>query len=202
MTIKSIYLPSCGTNCYLIADEVAKVCAIVDPGSYDPAILQTAAGENWTVSFFLLTHAHYDHTMGLPELRKALPGVPVLLHPGDAEMKKPYFRIQEIGDLTFFQDGDHLPLGGIDIKVIATPGHSAGSVTFQAGETLFTGDTLFRGSIGRTDLPGGSYKQIMASLKRLGSLPGDYQILPGHMGPSTMEAERRENYYLKEAMGQ
>lgn len=202
MQIKTIYLPACSTNCYLVADEQAKVCAIVDPGDPDPAILKTVEQEGWTVQSILLTHAHYDHTMGVPELRKALPEVPVLMHPGDAEMPKPFFRIAEMGPLTFFQDGEHLRVGEVDIQVIATPGHTAGSVTFLAGgDTLITGDTLFQGSMGRTDLPGGSYEAIMASLRRLACLEGDYRVLPGHMGESTLEAERQDNYYVKEAMG-
>lgn len=200
MTIKLIYLPACATNCYLVADEKAKLCAIVDPGDPDPAILKTVEEEGWTVKYILLTHAHYDHTMGVPELRKSLPGLPVLLHPGDAEMSKPFFRIEEMGELTFIQDGDHIPLGSLDLRVIATPGHSAGSVSFLVGDALLTGDTLFQGSMGRTDLPGGGYEAIMASLKRLAALPGDYRVLPGHMGESTLEAERQGNYYIKEAM--
>ena len=200
MTIKSIYLSVCATNCYLLADEKAGVCAIVDPGDPDPAILEAVKAAGWTVKYILLTHAHYDHTMGVPALRQALPGVPVLMHPGDAEMKKPYFRIEEMGELTFFQDGDHIPLGDLDIQVIATPGHTAGSVCFLVGDALFTGDTLFQGSMGRTDLPGGSYEAIMASLRRLGGLKGNCRVFPGHMGESTLDAEREKNYYLKEAM--
>lgn len=201
MTMKLIYLPACATNCYLVADEQAGVCAIVDPGDPDPAILQAVEEAGWTVQYILLTHGHYDHTMGVPALRQALPEVPVLMHPGDAEMPKPFFRIQEMGALTFFQDGDTIPLGGLDIRVLATPGHSAGSVCFQVEDALLTGDTLFQGSMGRTDLPGGSYEAMTASLKRLGALPGDYRVLPGHMGATTLDAERAGNYYMKEAAG-
>lgn len=201
MKIRPVYLPACSTNCYLLADEAEKVCAVIDPGDPDPAILEAVAEEGWQVTGILLTHAHYDHTMGVPELRKALPGVPVRLHPGDAEMKKPFFRIEEMGELTFFQDGEKIPLGGLEIEVIATPGHSAGSVTFRVGDVLFTGDTLFQGSMGRTDLPGGSYEDMKASLKRLSALSGDYRVLPGHMAASTLDAERKGNYYMKEAMG-
>lgn len=202
MEIKTIYLPACSTNCYLVADEKNKVCAIVDPGDADPAILKAVEEAGWTVEYILLTHAHYDHTMGVPALRQALPGVPVLVHPADAEMPLPFFRIKEMGELTFIEDGQHIPLGDVDLQVITTPGHTAGSVTYLAGgSTLITGDTLFQGSMGRTDLPGGSYEAIMASLRRLAQLPGDYRVLPGHMGESTLEAERAGNYYVKEAMG-
>ena len=93
-----------------------------------------------------------------------------------------------------------MELGGLTIDVLHTPGHSKGSVTLKVGDVLFTGDTLFQGSMGRTDLRGGSYEEIMASLKRLGELPGDYHVCPGHMGLSTLERERKTNYYMQEAL--
>ena len=94
-----------------------------------------------------------------------------------------------------------LTVGSLKIEVLATPGHSGGSVTLKCGECLFTGDTLFAGSCGRTDFPDGSMQTIMASLKRLGQLEGDWQVLPGHMEYSTMEAERRRNPFLRQALG-
>ena len=100
-----------------------------------------------------------------------------------------------------YDEGDKLTVGSLEIEVLATPGHSGGSVTLKCGECLFTGDTLFAGSCGRTDFPDGSMKTIMASLKRLGELEGDWQVLPGHMEYSTMEAERRRNPFLRQAMG-
>ena len=93
-----------------------------------------------------------------------------------------------------------MELGGLTIDVLHTPGHSKGSVTLKVGDVLLTGDTLFQGSMGRTDFEGGSYAEIMASLGRLGRLSGDYHVLPGHMGASTLEQERKTNYYLREAM--
>lgn len=201
MIIKSIYLTACGTNCYLLADEAAKLCAIIDPGVADPKILEEVRGEGWTVAAVLLTHGHYDHTRGIPALRPELPGASVYLHPGDMDMKKPFFYIEEMGELTPLADGEQIKIGSLDVEVIHTPGHSAGSVTFKAGDALFTGDTLFKGSMGRTDLPGGGYEDIMASLKRLGDLPGEYKVLPGHMDASTLNFERANNYYLREAMG-
>lgn len=200
MVIKTILLPAVSTNCYLVADEASKRCAIVDPGDPDPRILSTVRAEGWEVPCILLTHAHYDHTMGVPALRQELPGVPVYVHPGDAEMPKPFFRIEEMGELTFYQDGDHVQVGGVDLEVLHTPGHTEGSVVLRAGDTLLTGDTLFKGSMGRTDLPGGSYDAMRASLRRLGGLEGDLTVLPGHMDPSTLDHERKYNYYLKEAM--
>ncbi len=104
-------------------------------------------------------------------------------------------------DLLLYDEGDVLSLGGLTIEVLHTPGHSPGSVTLKAGDVLFTGDTLFCGSMGRTDLRGGSYEQIMASLKRLGELEGDFHVCPGHDRTSTLERERQHNPFLLEAMG-
>ena len=153
------------------------------------------------IKLILLTHAHYDHTTGVAELHKALPDVPVYLHPNDAaRLGTPVF--PPLGmEPTPYKDGDVVRVGGIDVQVLHTPGHTPGGVCLMAGDVLFTGDTLFQGSMGRTDLPGGSYEQIMASLARLARLPGDFQVLPGHMGMSTLEAERKSNYYMQEAMG-
>ena len=104
-------------------------------------------------------------------------------------------------DLLLYDEGDTLALGGLTIQVLHTPGHSPGSVTLQVEDVLFSGDTLFAGSCGRTDLPGGSYDQMMASLKRLGELEGEFRVLPGHNAPSTLDREREYNSFVREAMG-
>ena len=108
----------------------------------------------------------------------------------------------QVADLKYYNEGDTLTLGSLTIQVLHTPGHSKGSVTLQVGDVLFTGDTLFCGSCGRTDLRGGSYEEIMASLKRLGQLEGDFHVCPGHDRTSTLERERQYNPFLREAMGQ
>ena len=97
MVIETILLPAVSTNCYVVGDEASGLCAVIDPGDPDPRILDKVRERGWTVSAILLTHAHYDHTMGVPALREALPGVPVYVHPGDAGMSKPFFRIEEMG---------------------------------------------------------------------------------------------------------
>ena len=106
----------------------------------------------------------------------------------------------EVDDLKLYDEGDVIRLGDHEIQVLHTPGHSPGSVTLKVEDVLFTGDTLFQGSCGRTDLRGGSYEQIMASLKRLGELEGDFHVCPGHDRTSTLEQERRYNPFLMEAM--
>jgi glyoxylase-like metal-dependent hydrolase (beta-lactamase superfamily II) len=102
--------------------------------------------------------------------------------------------------LTNYDEGDVIRVGDLEIQVMATPGHSLGSVTLRCEDILFCGDTLFAGSCGRTDFPGGSMQTILKSLKRLGELEGDYQVCPGHMNTSELSRERMFNPYLKQAM--
>ena len=150
----------------------------------------------------LLTHGHYDHTPAVPQLHKALPQAEIYIHRADANgAGSQLFPLAgQIPDLKFYDEGDALALGDMTIQVLHTPGHSKGSVTLKVGDVLFCGDTLFAGSCGRTDLAGGSYAEIMASLKKLGQLPGDYHVCPGHDVTSTLERERRSNPFLREAM--
>ena len=201
MKIRVLQVGPIGTNCYLLEDETTNAAAIIDPGGEGGRILDLIQADGMDVKLILLTHAHFDHTGGVAELHKALPDVPVYLHPADAELLgSPVF--PAIGGPTVpYDDGDTLTLGSLTISVLHTPGHTPGGVCLKVGDALFTGDTLFQGSMGRTDFAGGSYEQIMASLKRLAALPGDYHVLPGHMGTSTLEAERKSNYYMQEAMG-
>ena len=201
MKIHVLQVGPIGTNCYLLEDENTHAAAVVDPGDEADRILAQAKEDGVEIKLILLTHAHYDHTIGVAELHKALPDVPVYLHPDDAaRLGTPVF--PPLGmEPTPYKDGDVVRVGDIDVQVLHTPGHTPGGVCLMAGDVLFTGDTLFQGSMGRTDLPGGSYEQIMASLARLARLPRDFQVLPGHMGMSTLEAERKSNYYMQEAMG-
>ena len=106
----------------------------------------------------------------------------------------------QVEGLLTYDEGDRLTLGELTIEVLHTPGHSKGSVTLRVGDVLFTGDTLFAGSCGRTDLAGGSYEEILASLKRLGELEGNFHVLPGHEGTSNLDQERKFNPYMREAM--
>lgn len=202
MKIKSMQVGELATNCYFLIDETTNTAAIIDPGDQAQDILEAIQAEGARVEYILLTHGHYDHIGGVAQLHQALPESRVYLHKADS--RGTGFHVvplaDQVADLNYYNDGDQLALGGLTIHVIHTPGHTPGGVTLRVEDVLFTGDTLFQGSMGRTDL-GGSYTEIMASLKRLGQLEGDLQVLPGHMGVSTLDRERKSNYFLREALG-
>ena len=202
MEVKVLQVGPIGTNCYILEDEKARAAAIIDPGDEAGRILQVIEDDGVDVKYILLTHGHYDHTTAVPQLHKALPQAEIYIHRADANgAGSPLFPLAgQIPDLKFYDEGDTLALGDMTIQVLHTPGHSKGSVTLKVGDVLFCGDTLFAGSCGRTDLAGGSYAEIMASLKKLGQLPGDYHVCPGHDVTSTLERERRSNPFLREAM--
>ncbi len=151
----------------------------------------------------LLTHGHYDHTGAVGELQANWPEIPVYLNRRDVLRAMPApssCSRSSAGDVRDYDEGDTVAVGGLTVTVLATPGHSEGSVTLRCQDALFCGDTLFAGSCGRTDFPGGSMEKMMASLRRLGQLEGDLRVLPGHMEASTLDRERRWNPYLLQAM--
>ena len=208
MEIKVLQVGPIGTNCYLLIDEKTKLCAVIDPGGDADRILAALRKLDVQVSHILLTHGHYDHTGAVLELCAALPPLSVYIHrtdfhSTDARLFQLEDQLEAAGRLPvvkFYGEGDHVTLGGLDIRVLHTPGHSAGSVTLQCENILFCGDTLFAGSCGRTDFADGSMTQMMASLKRLGELEGNYAVLPGHMETSDLDTERARNPYLIQAM--
>ena len=203
MKVSVMQVGPIGTNCYFLQDEETGLMAIIDPGDDWERILHQVKKAEGEVKYILLTHGHYDHTTAVPDLVKALPGVQVYIHQADANGagSQLFPLAAQVKDLNNYDEGDTLSLGSLTIEVLHTPGHSKGSVTLKVGDVLFTGDTLFCGSCGRTDLRGGSYEEIMASLKRLGELEGDFHVCPGHDRTSTLERERKYNPFLLEAMG-
>ena len=183
----------------MVFENAPGACALVDPGAQAQSILDCLKERGLTPGLILLTHAHFDHTGALRELHAQYPDVPIYVSAQDTdEMLN-----MSHGNLVYtdtFLDGDEISLPPLQFHAISTPGHTKGSSCFVCGNTIFSGDTLFEGCCGRTDLPGGSETQMMASLKRLAELPGDYQVLPGHGPSSTLERERQTNFYMREAM--
>ena len=202
MKVNMMQVGPIGTNCYILKDEASGKAAVIDPGDEAGRILKALEQEQADVAYLLLTHGHYDHTGGVPELHRALPQAKIYIHQADANGagSQLFPLAAQVKDLNNYDEGDTLSLGSLTIEVLHTPGHSKGSVTLKVEDVLFCGDTLFAGSMGRTDLPGGSYEEIMASLKRLGGLEGNYHVCPGHDITSTLDRERRYNPFLREAM--
>ena len=188
------------TNCYILLDEETMEAAVIDPADEAETIRDTLEGLGAKLRYILLTHGHRDHTLAAPELHRLYPEAAVYIHPKDKGVVGIYrYPMEEkIGpELKFYDDGDTLPLGKLTVEVLTTPGHTGGSVCLKCGDALFTGDTLFAGSMGRIDLPGAEPQNMMKSLARLAKLPGDYQVYPGHMGTTTMARERQANLYIK-----
>lgn len=196
------------TNCYIVWGGAPGRAVLIDPADNAPGLLDLLDGLELIPEAVLLTHGHYDHILAVPGLQKRWPDLPVYCHPLDVpqalterDMGRTYPTVASFANLRPLAGGQALTLAGLAIRVLHTPGHTPGSVTFQTGEALFTGDTLFHGDIGRTDFAGGDDRQMNASLAKLAALEGDFRVLPGHEEDSTLEEERRGNPWLRAAAG-
>ena len=201
MLIKTLPVGQLETNCYIVTDEDTLECAVIDPGDESNTILDYIESNKLKCSAILLTHGHFDH-VGAVEAVMEETGAMLYINPRDEGyepgMSGMKYKMPEGG--RYYDEGDSVKVGSLEFKVMATPGHTPGGVTLICGNALFTGDTLFRGSCGRTDFPGGSMRNEMKSIKRICELPDDYEVYPGHMDSSTLERERRFNHYCREAM--
>ena len=195
-------------NCYLILDDRGGECAIVDPGEEAGLIAHKLAASGARPVGIWLTHAHVDHVLGVARL-KADTGAPVWLHPADRLL---YDHVPEQAAAFGFRaeplpapdralaGGDVLRVGGLAFRVRHAPGHSPGSVVFEGHGAAFTGDVLFKGSIGRTDLPGGDFDTLLQSIAReLLPLPDSTIVYSGHGPETTVGHERRANPFLTDA---
>ena len=198
MKLYSFPLGPLETNCYVVADEATGRCAIVDPGDDGAAVAQWLEQQQLTPAYLFLTHGHYDHVGGIADLRAEYPDLPVYVHTADTALPPQLSR--GLSWTHTYDEGDTISMDSIAFHVLPTPGHTPGSVCLVAGNLLLSGDTLFAGSCGRVDFVGGSGRDMLASLKRLAQLEGDYTVLPGHGGATTLQTERDTNPYMKEAL--
>ena len=202
MEIRAIHLGLIKTNCYLISTDKAAV--VIDPGFKTEITADFLKANEGKARMILITHAHFDHIGGADALRDET-GVEI----GIGELDAPALKDTELNlsdkfhaniapfsaDRTFC-DGKKFSVGDIDFEVILTPGHTVGGVSYLSGENLFSGDTLFAGAVGRTDMPGGNLKALKKSLKRLIALPGDTKVYPGHGDFTTVGYEKENNMFV------
>jgi hydroxyacylglutathione hydrolase len=208
LSIVTLILGPVQTNAYLIADDVSRAAAVIDPAAEGDLILEEAARRDWRITNIWLTHAHFDHLSGSAAVADgANPPPPVALHPDDYWLWRnqggaPFFglRIDPGPEPTIdLEHGQILRLGEIELEVRHTPGHTPGHVVFYcaAEKVVFCGDVIFQGSIGRTDLPGGDYQTLMDSIQtQILTLPDHTRLLSGHGPETTLGRERISNPFL------
>lgn len=202
MIIESMMVGPIMANCYIVGCDATRQAVVIDPGGDGDRILAAVKRLNLTLTYILNTHGHFDHVGANREVSEAT-GAPILIHEKDAPM---------LGQLTatarmfglhadnsppatrFLSDGDAIEFGDQRLTVIHTPGHTPGGVSFFGDGRVFVGDTLFAGSIGRTDLPGGNYDTLISSIQqKLFTLGDDVLVHPGHMGDTTIGQEKKFN---------
>ena len=199
------------TNCFLVADEVAKQAVLFDaPDNTVAPLLDAAQKQGWEVIGLWLTHGHFDHIADHAVVTKRFPTAKVLIHPLDEpKLRNPKsqmfplpFTIPPRGPDGLLEDGQKLRIGADEFEVIHTPGHAPGHVMFYcaAQDVLVGGDLIIGGSVGRTDLPDSNHRDLEASIRRVMKLPGKTRLLPGHGDVSTLEQELQTNDYVQAAI--
>lgn len=182
------------TNCYMVYGEGDK-CVLIDPGYEANALLEQVEKQGKQLEAILLTHGHFDH---VGAVRDIVADTDCKVYICDKELALP--EGLTAGKLYYthtYDEGDILTLAGLTFKVLHTPGHTPGGVCLLCEDAIFSGDTLFAGSIGRTDFPGGSYDTLKESLQKLTALEGDFRVFPGHGEDTTLDFERKTNPYLR-----
>lgn len=205
MIIKDLTVGPIMANCYIVGCEETKAAAVIDPGDEADRILMVLAEAGLTVKAIINTHGHFDH-VGANQRMKEVTGAELLIHSLDAPMLSQLSATAASWGMSsdnspapdrMLADGDVVPVGNIVFTVIHTPGHTPGGISLHADNAVFVGDTLFAGSIGRTDFPGGDFGVLKASIQgKLFTLDDDVTVYPGHMGLTTIGREKRTNPFV------
>ena len=201
--IHTLPLGSYQTNCYIVYEAAARTCAVIDPGYFPERILDQVARLGLTVDAVLLTHGHFDHVGGVEAIVKATNCALWMRESDYTQFKTPqndfFYPIHDCDfcEVNFCGEGEQIHAGGLTFTVLETPGHTWGSVCYLCENALFSGDTLFAGSCGRTDLPGGDRQTLALSLERLAELEGDFTVCPGHGETTTLAREKQYNPYMR-----
>jgi len=204
--VETIVVGGFGVNCSVCAGTDGQAL-VIDPGEDLELIRDHLQEQGLSVAAYLLTHGHCDHVSALAALAEAIPA-PILMHPEDqawafteVNSMPPFYTTpqQPSAPISALTEGESYEFAGLTFSIIHTPGHTPGGVCihFAADEVLITGDTLFAGSVGRTDLPGGNSRTLTASLKKLKALPDATRIYPGHGPVSTIGQEKKTNYFMQ-----
>lgn len=206
MIIKKFVVGPLESNCFLVIEESSKECFITDPGDEPDRIVDFINENKLTVKYLICTHAHFDHVAAVPEVQKET-GAKIVIHKSDLPI---YESSQEHAAMwgfeidplprpdIFISDGDKIDIGNLHFEILHTPGHSPGGISIYGEGIVITGDTLFAGAVGRTDLPGGDILKLKASFKRLMSLPSEIKVLPGHGPETTIGREKTDNFFASE----
>ena len=205
MEIHELVVGPLKTNCYIVTSDMNHA-VIIDPGFDAEKIAAKIRELGAKPKFMLLTHGHFDHIGAVNALKKTFPEMKSVILAEDEDIcLNPGLINNEIGVVTkpdmLFADGDIVKLDDLDFKFMATPGHTKGCACIIVEDKIFTGDTLFSRGYGRTDLYGGSTRDMKMSLKKIGAIEGDYEIYPAHCPHSTLKTEKYANPYLRKAMG-
>ena len=205
--LQCVIVGSYATNGYILTDDETNEALVVDCGVFDGAFRAALASRGVKeLKYILLTHGHFDHICGVKDLKDAFGGK-ICIHTADAECL--FDPDQSLSSQVVYapqtpctadillEEGSILPFGQDEITVMHTPGHTKGSVCFLYRNMMFSGDTLFYLSMGRTDMPGGSTRQLFTSLRRIGQMQGEYDIYPGHGEPTLLSFEKQNNRYLR-----
>ena len=188
------------TNTFLLISDAGHA-VIIDPAADVQNYEQILQEHNAVLTTLLCTHGHFDHVLGVPDLLAVYPDLPVYItetdYPEARDGGQFGYKMGPVESVQFYDEGSTVHVGNLAVDVLRTPGHTPGSVTLKVEDVLFTGDTLFNGSCGRTDFPGGSFADMQRSLKRLSDLPGNYRVYPGHEGSTTLDYERKYNPFMQ-----